>query len=129
MIYWSLRAKIKKTIDGDGNSRFFHASASHRRRHNKIHSISLHNQDFTAHEVKCQILTSYYTSILGTPFSPTWNFSLQSLYPHDTPQLLQPDSPFSVQEIYDAFTDMNTLASPGLDGFGPGFFFESTGLF
>lgn len=122
MIYWHMRSKIKSAIDDDVNLRYFHASASHRHRDNKIPIILLDNPEFTSHESKTQIFTSLFSSLLGSTFSPTWNFSLQSLYPKLTPQILQLDSPFSGQEIYDAFVDMNLLASPGPDSFEPAFY-------
>ena len=69
-----------------------------------------------------EILTSYYSNLLGTTFSPTWRFTLDSIYPSPITQLRTLDTPFSDQEISDAFLHMHQTASSGPDGFGPGFY-------
>jgi hypothetical protein len=54
-----------------------------------------------------------------TPSS--WCFDLSSLYPNALPLNESLSAPFIPEEIKNAFTTMNKLSSPSLDGFGPSF--------
>ena len=47
--YWKWRAKVSRAIHGGENSRFFHMSASHRMRRNKIFSLTQDGSTFTSH--------------------------------------------------------------------------------
>lgn len=121
-LYWIQRGKIRTAIEGDENSRFFHASASARLRKNKI-NVLLHNEsEFFSHHDKSSILLDFYAALLGTPFQPSWTFDLTNLYPSPIPQLRHLVDPFTDDEIATAFFAMNQNASPGPDGFGPGFY-------
>jgi hypothetical protein len=78
--------------------------------------------EFTSHDHKMQILTSYYQQLLGQEFEPVWSFSLSSLYPSHTPGLSNLVTPFLESEIVEAFFNMNLNASAGPDEFRPSFY-------
>ena len=61
------------------------------------------------------------------PFDSYLEFRVDLYCPHSTPSV-HLDSPFTGQEIYDAFANMNQLDSLGPDGFAP-FSMTSFGLF
>ena len=109
-------------IDGDENTRFFHASATQRSRTNKIPMLIHNNAEVFLHEQKAHILKVFFQQLIGTTKQAAWNFSLLQLYPSPLPQLRDLTLPFSHDEIHQAFLSMNTNASPGPDGFGPIFF-------
>jgi hypothetical protein len=117
--FWRQRCKFKYAIEGDENTKFFHALASHRYRKNKIHALHINGTDFTSHEHKIDTLIAYYKQLLGQTFLPIWNFNLANLYQQHAPGLSSLIQPFSENEITDAFFQMNSFASPGPDGFGP----------
>jgi exonuclease III len=120
--HWKTRSKIKFAIDGDENTKYFHICASNQLRNNKISIIELNGAEFSNHAQKTDILTSYYTQLLGTTSNPSWHFHLHDLY-QPIPHLLRHlDDPFYLDEITAAFFGMNATASPGPDGFGPGFY-------
>jgi hypothetical protein len=122
LAHWRQRGKIRAAIDGDENSKYFHVCASNRFRKNKISVLSLQGNDYTNHDQKMEILTQFFKELLGSCPTTSWNFDLQHLYPDQITQLRHLDDPFSHQEIFDAFHQMNKDASPGPDGFGPGFY-------
>jgi hypothetical protein len=117
--FWRQCCKFKYAIEGDENTKFFHALASHRYRKNKIHALHINGTDFTSHEHKIDTLIAYYKQLLGQTFLPIWNFNLANLYQQHAPGLSSLIQPFSENEITDAFFQMNSFASPGPDGFGP----------
>lgn len=121
-LYWIQRGKVRTTMEGDENSRYFHASASARLRKNTINVLVSSGTEFYSYGDKSTILSDYYASLLGTTFQSTWPFSLHDLYPNPAPHLTSLDAPFTDEEISTAFLSMNQNASPGPDGFGPGFY-------
>jgi hypothetical protein len=120
--YWRQRSKIKFAIEGDENTKYFHAIASTKYRKNKIHTLQHDGSDYSSHHHKMNILTAFFKQLLGQPFIPNWSFSLQHLYPQTVTNLSSLALPFSQEEITDAFFQMNSFASPGPDGFGPSFY-------
>lgn len=71
---------------------------------------------------KEKILHDFYTNLLGTAHQPHWAFSLHTLYTASTASLRSLAAPFTDDEIATAFLSANQNASPGPDGFGPGFY-------
>jgi hypothetical protein len=120
--FWRQRSKIKFTIDGDENTKYFHALATSRYMKNKIAVLEVNGTEFSSHDHKMQILTSFYQQLLGQEFEPVWNFSLSNLYPTHTHGLSNLGTPFLESKIVEAFFNINFNASPGPDGFGPGFY-------
>jgi hypothetical protein len=121
-LYWRLRAKVKFALEGDENTKFFHASATCRLRRNSISTLGWNGISATSHAEKASILKTYYTDLLGAVVPTTWRFNLQSLYPHNPCLPPNLSAPFSLAEIRQAFSGMNKTSSPGPDGFGPSFF-------
>lgn len=120
--HWKIRSKIKFAIDGDENTKYFHICASNNLRNNKISVIEQNGVEFSNHSQKTDILTSYYTQILGTTSNQTWRFNLHDFYQPIDHHLRHLDAPFTADEITDAFLGMNATASSGPDGFGPAFY-------
>ena len=120
--FWKQRGKIRTAIEADENTRFFHASASNRLRRNKISILEINGVEISNHQQKTDVPTSYFKFLLGVTPSPSWNFDLSLIYPDPIPALQHIDYPFTEKEILDAFLGMNASASPGPDGFGPGFY-------
>jgi hypothetical protein len=111
MAFWCQRAKIKFTIESDENTKYLHALASSHYRKNKIVILEINGSEFTFHDHKMEILTSYYKQLLGHTFQPTWNFSLSDLYPNHIPGLNSLTQPVTKTEVVQSFFQMNTNAS------------------
>jgi hypothetical protein len=101
--HWKTRSKIKFTIDGDENTKYFHICASNRLRNNKIVTIEQNGAEFSNHSQKTDILTSYYAQLLGTTSNTTWHFHLTDIYQPIHHHLRHLDDPFSSDEITSAF--------------------------
>jgi hypothetical protein len=122
LLLWKQRSKIRAAIEGDENTRYFHACASQRMRHNKIQVLDHDNMEVFGHEQKAQILFDFYNSLLGASRHTTWSFDLNSLYLNLVAGLSALDEPFTQAEIKTAFFSMHASSSPGPDGFGPAFY-------
>lgn len=122
LLLWKQRSKIKAAIEGDENTKFFHACANQRLRKNRIQVIEHNGSDFVSHEHKAAILHTFYQGLLGSTVPTDWSFDLRDLYPEGPLDLTALDAIFDREEIFNAFGRMNSNASPGPDGFGPLFF-------
>lgn len=81
LLLWKQRSKIRAAIDGDENTRYFHACASQRLRHNKIQVLDHDGMELFGHEQKARLLYDFYNSLLGASCQTNWRFDLNSLYP------------------------------------------------
>lgn len=62
--YWRQRAKVYWLADGDTNSKFFHASASARKRRNTIKKLRDPSGNWiVAHDELCSLVRNYFTNI------------------------------------------------------------------
>lgn len=121
-LHWKQRSKVRVAIEGDENTRYFHACASQRLRSNKIQVLEHDGIEVTAHDPKARLLYELYNSLLGSPRQTTWAFDLSALYPEPAPDLSFLDRPFSGDEIKGAFDKMRAFSSPGPDGFESPFY-------
>jgi hypothetical protein len=117
--FWRQCCKFKYAIEGDENTKFFHALASHRYRKNKIHALHINGTDFTSHEHKIDTLIAYYKQLLGQTFLPIWNFNLANLYQQHAPGLSSLIQPISENEITGAFFPDELLCQPWSRWFWP----------
>jgi hypothetical protein len=121
-LYWRARAKIRYVLEGDENTKFFHASATSRLRRNSIPSLVVEGATLSDHSSKALVLKEFFFDLLGTVTPVTWPFNVSSLYPYAPALGSRFNSPFTLEEIKKAFFPMNKLSSHGPDGFGPAFF-------
>jgi hypothetical protein len=110
---WKQRSKVRAAIEGDENTRYFHAIATQRRRRNQIQVIEHDGMDFYGHEQKASILHTFYRGLMGCVRNSSWAFSLDDLYPEGPLQLQQLGAPFELAEIKLAIHRMHNNASPG----------------
>jgi exonuclease III len=63
--YWKQRGKFHAIVEGDENSKFFHARASQRLRRNIIRVLDVAGVTVATHEAKAVALHSFYLNLLG----------------------------------------------------------------
>lgn len=120
--YWRQRFHIRIATEWDENSRFFHTSASGKRRKNLIHCLEHDGQSVRAHDAKALLLHNFYKDLLGTAKATVWNFNLSELYPTTAVAAMDLSRPFTSDEISAALFSMDMNASPGPDSFGSSFY-------
>ena len=98
LTFWRHRFNIRIATEWDENSRFFHSTASSRRRKNLIHCLEHDGQTFLAHDANSLILHNFYNELLSTTHPVEWRFRLSELYPTSgssatpSPRLSRPSS-------------------------------------
>lgn len=103
LYYWKLCSKVRVTVEGDENTKFFHAHTSHRLRKNTIQTLDHEGVEHRSHQSKGDVLHSFYSSLLGSSTRAAWTFDLSSLYPDYVLGLADLSSPFTLDEVCSAF--------------------------
>lgn len=121
--WWKQRGKCRALSEGDANTRYFHARASGRLRHNRIQLIEVDGAQLFAHDDKVAAITSYYRGIMGQRVQTAWAFNLEDLYA-DLPRAdgAALTAQFTENEACAAIKSMNASSAPGPDGIGPSFY-------
>jgi len=121
--WWKQRGKCRALTEGDANTRYFHARASGRLRHNRIQLLEVDGVELFAHDDKVAAITAYYTGILGHQAVTSWTFSLEEIYADRAKAEAQAlTAPFTDAEAWAAVKSMNSSSAPGPDGIGPSFY-------
>ncbi|XP_058784794.1 uncharacterized protein LOC131659630 [Vicia villosa] len=122
-IFWKQRAKMHWLQYGDSNTKFFHRSATVRKRFKRIDSL----MDETGAVVKEQedlsrIAKTYFEELfVAKPglYDPVLNCVQPVITQDDNSKLI---SHITKVELYEALTQMHPNKSPGPDGFNPAFY-------
>jgi ribonuclease HI len=124
---WKQRAKQSWYRDGDRNTPFFHAWASHRRRVNTIKRIvDGGGRDLTKVEDISAAFVSYYTGLFtteGTAGMEDFTMGVQARVTDAMNERLV--RRFEECEVDHALAQMHPLKSPGPDGFSASFYQNS----
>jgi hypothetical protein len=120
---WKQRGKFKAIREGDENTKFFHAMASHRHRRNFIRVLDVNGVPTVEHADKAAALYDFYSSMLGQAREARWDFDLARLY-SNLPRAIRAPlvAPFELAEIKAALGGMDRSSAPGPDGLGPSFY-------
>lgn len=121
--FWKQRGKYRAMREGDANTRFFHAQATHRLRRNTIRSVTVGGSVLSSHREKTEALTAHLRTLLGEREANLGAVDVATLYRAlpcaDSVPLL---TPFTEHEARAGVRAMNKASSPGPDGFGPSFY-------
>jgi hypothetical protein len=121
--YWWQRAKKLWYKDGDRNTKFFHASATARKKANRIVSLEDDNGDkVTNIEAMCSIAKHYFSDIFKQRhdiMAPVIEAIRHTVNVEDNHRRT---SPFLKEEFREAVFSMHPDKCPGPDGYNPGFY-------
>lgn len=122
-IYWKQRAKSFWLLDGDSNSKFFHAFATTRKKLN--HVTKLKNEDgetLVCHEAMCQVVKEYFLKLFdhdGREEEVNEGMIEVVITEEHNREL---EAEFTMEEFTDAINQMHPDKSSGPDGLNPAFF-------
>ncbi|KAI5020886.1 hypothetical protein ZWY2020_054296 [Hordeum vulgare] len=115
------RGKRRAIREGDENTRFFHAAASHWRRRSTIRTLEVEVVLVVDHARKAAALLDYYSGQLGR--GTVYRFVLAALYANARlvlgPPQLAPIEPDDVKAVVVA---LDRTSEPSHDGLGPAFY-------
>lgn len=121
--YWCQRAKAHWFKDGDRDTKFFHASATARKKVNKIVSLEDDEGNKVTNDLGMRDLAKNYFLQLfqqhQSASEPVIEVIRQSISAHDNLCLT---APFTKEEFRIAMFSMHLDKCPGPDGYNPGFY-------
>lgn len=127
--FWKQRAKTFWLHDGDSNTRYFHASASTRRRSNKIDK--LHDEEGNMVDNQrdlCEVAKTYFMLFFEENHglnNPIMDIVQRCVSPYDNARLV---APFTEDEFRIAVLYMHPDKAPGPDGPNPAFYHHFSDL-
>lgn len=115
-------AKLKWTVDGDQNSKFFHACLATKRR-KRVLEMRSNEVIYASPESIHHGAVDYFSSFLQGEL-PIENPNLEGLIDlvisvEENASLVRAPS---LEEVFDALSSISVNSAPGLDGFGSGFY-------
>lgn len=123
--FWALKARINYTLDGDRNTKFFHASALSHRRRNKIFALKNSNNSWLYEEGQIkEVIVTHFKDLF------TSSSIFENLFPQTTLTFPTIDNtlhcslfnPPSLQEIRSVLHTFKPWKAPGPNGLHPAFF-------
>ncbi|XP_073359665.1 uncharacterized protein [Aegilops tauschii subsp. strangulata] len=117
---WALRAKVRRVVQGDANTQFFHLIANGKHRKKRIFQLEQDEGTILGQDNVKTYITEYYRQLFGPPEDSC--VSLDESRTEDVPQLSAVDNdilvaPFSEKVVFDAIAQMKNNKAPGPDGF------------
>lgn len=127
-LYWKNKFKLQWSLQGDLNTKFFHAHVSHRRRINHIEA--LFDSETGWHKTQYSINNQFrifYENLFHTtnPMPPTAVYPFPRLSALDKIHLI---APITEDEIYRTIQKMGRNKSPGPDGLTVEFYLNQWSL-
>ena len=122
---------MRRVVQGDNNTQFFHMIANRKHRKKKIIQLEQDEGTIVGHENLKLYITNYYKQLFGDTVE---NFvSLDEARVDDIPQLRNDENeiltaPFSEKEVYEAIAQMKNNKAPGPDGFPAEFYKKCWGI-
>ena len=122
---WALRAKVRKVVQGDANTQFFHMIANGKHRKKRIFQLEQDEGTIVGQDNLKIYITEYYKRLFGPPEGSC--VSLDESRVSDIPQLTSVENdvltaPFSEKEVFEAIAKMKSNTAPGPDGFPAEFY-------
>lgn len=113
---WKQRAKVKWELEGDRNTKYFHAVATASRRKQVVNQVEYQGTLYCDQQTKARVFFKYYAEFMGKESTAIPNIHWPSLYEeqHELQELVLP---ISLDEIRMAVKSWPNNKSPGPECF------------
>ena len=121
---WSQRSRVLWIKWGDRNTNFFHATASQRRRRNRIEGLQNANGEWQENQEDVEsIILEYFKGIFKSDQPSNFKASLNAINHRVSPEMNESLTvEFKAEEVWRALKQMHPTKALGPDGMSPIFF-------
>ncbi|CAL9004761.1 unnamed protein product [Prunus brigantina] len=117
-VKWRQRGKIQWARDGDNNTKFFHRSASGRRKRNLIHKLEVEGSGEVVSEREIELeIINFFKKLYSSNEEAGWCLVGLIWNAISGEEAVWLERPFEEEEVKRAVFDCGTDKSPGPDGF------------
>ncbi|XP_019176759.1 PREDICTED: uncharacterized protein LOC109172055 [Ipomoea nil] len=120
-IFWKQRSKQLWLKQGDANTKYFHKTASARRKQNYLTRVKDQNGDWTEGPAMKAEIIRYFEFIFGSEVCSVSLFD-RVRERLTTEMKISLSQPFTMSDVKTALFDMKPEKAPGPDGMSPAFF-------
>ncbi|KAL4320202.1 hypothetical protein GQ457_18G015870 [Hibiscus cannabinus] len=118
---WIQKSRIKWAVEGDRNTKFFHLTASIRRRNNFIGTIQVGDDVFTNPGSIRKVIGEHFKKMYnGSKAIPLKSFDCEMGH-ISSEEVARIEREFLEKEIWEALSALDSSKAPGPDGFNMGF--------
>jgi hypothetical protein len=78
--FWKQRCKHRAIVEGDTNTTFHHANATHQMRRNQIQAITVGGRELSSHASKSVAVMDFFRELRSCKNPARWDFCFDTLY-------------------------------------------------
>ena len=119
---WIQRSKERDLLEGDNNTKYYHAKANGRRRKTRIIRLMQDEGVIEGQGNLMTYITKFYKGLFGQPDRSSISFDgigIDKIFSEDAAELVKP---FTMEELKNAVFGMATNKAAGPDGFNADFY-------
>lgn len=116
-IKWFQRSKENELLEGDCNTKYYHAKANGRKRKSYIHSLTQEEGEIEGQEKLLTYITSFYKDLFGHPKQNTLFLDMRGVTTIMEEHKVMLTKPFSEEEVRIVVFELKKNKAPGPDGF------------
>ncbi|KAL4311375.1 hypothetical protein GQ457_01G022070 [Hibiscus cannabinus] len=122
--FWRQKACAKWIVDGDRNTKFYHASIKERRRHNYILVLRRDDDAWTTNQEELVgMARDYFVNLFTSSGGMHRQLSGHGRFPRvDTNSLQNLEAPITDEEVWHVIFELRPMKALGVDGFNVGLF-------
>lgn len=121
-IKWFQRSKEKEVLEGDCNTKYFHAKANGRKRKSQIHMLVQDGVCIEGQRDLMMYITNFYKNLFGHSQEVSISLSLDNVMKVTEEDAIGLITPVTMEELRNVVFDLKKNKSPGPDGM-PGEFY------
>lgn len=114
---WMQRCKEKNLLEGDDNTKYYHAKANGRKRKNMIYSLDQEEGEIKGQSDLMKYITNFYKQLFGPPPENDFTLNLEGIAMLSEAEKERLIRPIEMEELKKVFFGMENNKAPGPDGF------------
>lgn len=114
---WMQRCKEKNLLEGDDNTKYYHAKANGRKRKNMIYSLDQEEGEIKGQSDLMKYITNFYKQLFGPPPENDFTLNLEGIAMLSEAEKERLIRPIEMEELKKVVFGMENNKAPGPDGF------------